>query len=124
VTDRVLIFENSYYSVISPEGCAAILWKDASAAPQAAAALKLDAPTLQRFGVVDEVIPEPFGGAHNDPAKAAATLKGLFQKHLKDLSALDADQLLEQRYERFRKMGPFLEATPAEATAPVPQAAG
>lgn len=124
VTDRVLIFENSYYSVISPEGCAAILWKDASAAPQAAAALKLDAPTLRRFGVVDDVVPEPFGGAHNDPAKAAASLKTLLQKHLKALKALDSDSLLEARYERFRKMGPYLEATPSETSPAVPQVAG
>src|SRR3954466_1238551 len=75
VTDRVLIFENSYYSVISPEGCAAILWKDSAAAPMAAAALKLSADNLEQLGVVDEVIAEPLGGAHNDTAQAAAALK-------------------------------------------------
>src|SRR4051795_13241508 len=69
VTDRVLIFENSYYSVISPEGCAAILWKDRAAAPKAADALKLNSEHLEKLGVVDEVIPEPFGGAHNDPSE-------------------------------------------------------
>ena len=74
VTDRVLIFENSYYSVISPEGCAAILWKDGAAAPKAAEALKLNAATLQPLGVVDEVISEPMGGAHYHPEQAAATL--------------------------------------------------
>jgi len=82
VTDRVLIFENSYYSVISPEGCAAILWKDAAAAAQAAAALQLDAATLEKLGVVDEVIPEPFGGAHHDRKQAADALRYALQKHL------------------------------------------
>src|SRR3954466_1641994 len=75
VTDRVLIFENSYYSVISPEGCAAILWKDRAAAPKAADALKLNAEHLEKLGVVDEVIPEPFGGAHNDPSESAGLLR-------------------------------------------------
>ncbi len=111
VTDRVLIFENSYYSVISPEGCAAILWKDAAAAPQAAAALKLDAPTLERFGIVDEVISEPFGGAHNDPAQAAEALKYALHKHLNDLKALSPEQLLDNRYQRFRRLGPYSEAS-------------
>src|ERR1041385_8617752 len=100
VTDRVLIFENSYYSVISPEGCAAILWKDSAAAPKAAEALKLSADHLERLGVVAEVIPEPTGGAHNDTAQAAAALKYSLQKHLNDLRALDGDKLLETRYER------------------------
>lgn len=110
VTDRVLIFENSYYSVISPEGCAAILWKDAAAAPKAAEALKLDAPTLEKFKVVDEVIPEPFGGAHNHPEKAAEALKYALHKHLNDLKALSPEQLLDTRYERFRHLGVFSEA--------------
>jgi acetyl-CoA carboxylase carboxyl transferase subunit alpha len=109
VTDRVLIFENSYYSVISPEGCAAILWKDAAAAPQAAAALKLDAPTLQKFGIVDDVIPEPFGGAHNDPARAAAALQTTLHRHLAELKSLTTEQLLNARYDRFRRLGPFNE---------------
>src|SRR3954466_4271483 len=102
VTDRVLIFENSYYSVISPEGCAAILWKDSAAAPKAAEALKLSADHLERLGVVDEVIPEPTGGAHNDPKQAASALKYVLQKHLNDLRGLDFQKLLETRYERFR----------------------
>jgi acetyl-CoA carboxylase carboxyl transferase subunit alpha len=107
VTDRVLIFENSYYSVISPEGCAAILWKDAAAAAKAAAALQLNAETLVTQGVVDEVIPEPAGGAHNDPPQAAAALRYTLQKHLNDLRGLDAGRLLETRYERFRNLGVF-----------------
>jgi acetyl-CoA carboxylase carboxyl transferase subunit alpha len=109
VTDRVLIFENSYYSVISPEGCAAILWKDATAASKAAEALQLNADTLAKLGVVDEVIPEPFGGAHNDPAQAAGALRYALQKHLNDLRSLDADRLLETRYERFRRLGVYAE---------------
>lgn len=115
VTDRVLIFENSYYSVISPEGCAAILWKDAAAAPQAAAALKLDAPTLAKFGIVNEVIPEPFGGAHHSPEKAAETLGYELQKHLNDLKSLSPEKLLDTRYERFRNMGEYAETAAAPA---------
>jgi acetyl-CoA carboxylase carboxyl transferase subunit alpha len=109
VTDRVLIFENAYYSVISPEGCAAILWKDRAHAPKAAAALKLNAGSLAELGVVDEVIPEPRGGAHNDPAKATAALKAALQKHLNDLVGLDTEKLLDQRYERYRALGKYRE---------------
>jgi acetyl-CoA carboxylase carboxyl transferase subunit alpha len=110
VTDRVLMFENSYYSVITPEGCAAILWKDGAAAPKAAEALKVDADDLENLGAVDEVIPEPLGGAHNDPPQAAAALKYALQKHLNDLRALDLDTLLEARYERYRHIGTYSEA--------------
>lgn len=110
VTNRVLMLENSYYSVITPEGCAAILWRDAAAAPQASAALKLDAISLEKFGIIDEIIPEPFGGAHHDPAKAAETLRYALQKHLNDLKALSTEQLLDSRYERFRHMGVYEEA--------------
>ncbi len=107
VTDRILMLENSYYSVITPEGCAAILWKDGTAAPRAAAALKVDAADLEKLGAVDEVIPEPLGGAHNDPAQAAAALKYSLQKHLNDLRALDIRRLLDTRYERFRRIGAY-----------------
>ena len=110
VTDRVLIFENSYYSVISPEGCAAILWKDPAAAPKAAEALKLNADQLEKLGVVDEVIAEPFGGAHNDFEKAAATLRYALQKHLNDLRGLRGEALLDSRYERYRRLGIYEEA--------------
>jgi len=110
VTDRVLIFENSYYSVISPEGCAAILWKDGAAAPKAAEALKLSADHLERLGVVDEVIPEPLGGAHNDPQQAGSALKYIIKKHLNDLIGLKPDKLLETRYERYRHLGVYEEA--------------
>ena len=109
VTDRVLIFENSYYSVISPEGCAAILWKDRAAAAKAAEALKLNANTLQELGVVDEVVPEPLGGAHNDLKQSAAALKYALQKHLNDLRGLKSDKLLDTRYERYRHLGVFEE---------------
>ncbi len=110
VTDRVLIFENSYYSVISPEGCAAILWKDRASAPIAAEALKLSAATLEKLGVVDEVIPEPMGGAHNDPAQTIAALKYALAKHLNDLRGLDTETLLNTRYERYRHLGVYEEA--------------
>jgi acetyl-CoA carboxylase carboxyl transferase subunit alpha len=109
VTDRVLMFENSYYSVITPEGCAAILWKDPAAAPKAAAALKVDAEDLEKLGTVDEVIPEPMGGAHNDPAEAAASLKAALKKHLSQLSSLKTDELLDKRYERYRRIGVYEE---------------
>ncbi len=113
VTDRVLIFENAYYSVISPEGCAAILWKDRAHAPKAAAALKLNAGSLAELGVVDEVIPEPLGGAHNDPAAAATALKAAFQRHLADLSGKSTEQLLADRYDRYRALGQFRETAKA-----------
>ena len=109
VTDRVVIFENSYYSVISPEGCAAILWKDGTAAPQAAQALKLNASTLIDLGVVDDVIPEPLGGAHYDPQKAGQALGRCLQKHLKAISKLPVEKLLDARYARYRKLGVFEE---------------
>lgn len=109
VTDRVLIFENAYYSVISPEGCAAILWKDRANAPKAAEALKLNAGSLKDLAVVDDVIPEPFGGAHNDPAAAAASLKKALIHHLGELTKLDTEKLLDTRYERYRALGKYRE---------------
>jgi acetyl-CoA carboxylase carboxyl transferase subunit alpha len=109
VTDRVLIFENAYYSVISPEGCAAILWKDRVHAPKAAEALKLNAANLKDLDVVEDVIPEPLGGAHNDPAAAAASLKKLLIKHLKDLSSKSTEKLLDERYDRYRALGDYRE---------------
>ncbi len=109
VTDRVLIFENSYYSVISPEGCAAILWKDRASAPRAAEALKLNAANLKELGVVDEVIPEPLGGAHNDPAAAAAALKDAFTRHLAELLEKSPEQLCDDRYDRYRVLGEYRE---------------
>ncbi len=110
VTDRVLILENSYYSVISPEGCAAILWKDSASASKAAEALKLNADTLEKLGIVDEIVSEPFGGAHNNPEQTAAALKYTLQKHLNDLIGLPHEKLLETRYERYRHLGVYEEA--------------
>ncbi|HKB90915.1 MAG TPA: acetyl-CoA carboxylase carboxyltransferase subunit alpha [Opitutaceae bacterium] len=110
VTDRVLIFENAYYSVISPEGCAAILWKDRAAAPRAAEALKLGAADLLKLGIVEGVLTEPFGGAHNDPAAAGATLKAALKKNLGELTKLSIDDLLEKRYDRYRNLGEYEES--------------
>ena len=115
VTDRVVIFENSYYSVISPEGCAAILWKDGAAAPEAAAALKLNAATLEKLGVVEEVIPEPMGGAHYDPESAGKALETSLKNHLKELKKLSTTKLLDSRYERYRKLGAYQETATAKA---------
>ncbi len=105
VADRVLILENAYYSVISPEGCAAILWKDRAAAPKAAAALRITANDLQELGLVDAVVPEPLGGAHNNPAATAADLKEALLKHLSEVKAIPVPERLEKRYAKFRAMG-------------------
>jgi len=117
VADRVLIFENAYYSVISPEGCAAILWKDRASAPRAAEALKLGSASLLQFGIVDEIVDEPFGGNHTDYDKAAAALKYAITRHLNDLRDLPAAQLTDTRYERFRKLGVFEQKSAASASA-------
>jgi len=105
VADRVAVLENSYYSVISPEGCAAILWKDGAKAPQAAEVLKLTGPDLLSMGIIDEVIPEPLGGAHRDPEKIAHNIKEAIVRNLKELESLDRDELLKLRYKKFRGMG-------------------
>jgi acetyl-CoA carboxylase carboxyl transferase subunit alpha len=115
VADRVLILENAYYSVISPEGCAAILWKDRSAAARAAEALKITARHLQELGLVDEVIPEPLGGAHNDPDVTAASLKDVLLRHLNELLALSAPARLQNRYNKFRAYGHVEEQQKAAA---------
>jgi acetyl-CoA carboxylase carboxyl transferase subunit alpha len=107
VADRVLMLENAYYSVISPEGCAAILWKHRKHAPEAAEALKLGAKDLKELNLVDEVIPEPLGGAHRNHEAAIAELKKVVLKHLRELSKIPIDQLLAQRYEKFRKIGEY-----------------
>jgi acetyl-CoA carboxylase carboxyl transferase subunit beta len=100
-----MMMENAYYSVISPEGCSTILFKDAAAAPRAARALRITSPDLLRLGVMDAVVPEPDGGAQTDPAAAAANLRAALIWGLGELLPLDIDQLLAQRYERFRKFG-------------------
>ena len=115
VADRVLILENAYYSVISPEGCAAILWKDRSAAAKAAEALKITAKHLLELGLVDGVIPEPLGGAHTNLVAAAQTLREYLLKHLEQLQTLSAADRLKQRYAKFRAFGHFIEKQPAAA---------
>ena len=107
IGDRVCVMENAYYSVISPEGCAAILWKDSAKADQAAEALKLTAAELLSLGIIDEVIPEPQGGTHRDPQKAAKNLKSAIKKHLEELRQIPIDKLLSLRYQKFRKIGVF-----------------
>ena len=109
VADRVLMLENAYYSVISPEGCAAILWKHRKHAPEAAEALKLCAPDLVKMGLVDGVIPEPAGGAHCDPEQAADNIRATIEKELQILSKTPIEKLLTSRYEKFRRMGVFEE---------------
>lgn len=118
IADRVLILENAYYSVISPEGCAAILWKDRSAAAKAAQALKITAKELLQLKLVDGIIPEPLGGAHTNAAKTAATLQENLLQELKTLQQLSAAERLKQRYAKFRAFGHFLEEaeTPAAKT--------
>jgi acyl-CoA carboxylase subunit beta len=105
VGDRVLMMENSYYSVISPEGCSTILFKDAAQAPRAAAALRMTGPDLLRLQIMDAIVPEPEGGAHTDPAATAANVKTAIVDNLRELLELPTDQLLERRYERFRRYG-------------------
>jgi len=115
VADRVLIMENAYYSVISPEGCAAILWKDSTAKPKAAEALKITARDLFELNLVDGVVSEPLGGAHNDAATAAATLKAQLLASLEELEKMSVTDRLKRRYERFRAHGHFMEKQPAAA---------
>ena len=107
VGDRVLMLEHAVYSVISPEGCAAILWKNASAAPEAAAAMKITAQDLKRLGIIDEIVPEPAGGAHADATAAAEILAPYLEKSVKELMKLKPPQLLDERYKKFRKMGVY-----------------
>ena len=107
VGDRVFMLEHSVYSVISPEGCAAILWKNSSSASDAATAMKITAQDLKRLNVIDEIVPEPPGGAHADPAKAAELLTPYLEKALKELQKIKPALLPEERYKKFRKMGFF-----------------
>lgn len=109
VADRLLMMEYAYYSVISPEGCAAILWKSAAKASQAASALKLTAEDLRGMGVVDEIVPEPLGGAHQDPKAAAELLRSALLRNLKQLKAAGVDELLGERYAKLRSIGAWME---------------
>jgi len=115
VADRVLMLENAYYSVISPEGCAAILWKDRTAAGKAAEALKITAKDLLELGLADEIVPEPLGGAHNDPTATAATLKQHLLANLDQLTTLSSSQRLKARYAKFRAHGHFQDKQPTAA---------
>jgi acetyl-CoA carboxylase carboxyl transferase subunit alpha len=109
VADRVLMLENSIYSVISPEGCAAILWKDSSQRERAAEALKLTAQDLKQLAVIDEVIPEPLGGAHSDHEATAQALRDAMLRHLRELVKLKPDKLLKRRAEKYLSIGVFSE---------------
>lgn len=108
IGDRVCVMENAYYSVISPEGCAAILWKDSAKANEAASALKLTAGELLNLGIIDDIISEPQGGAHRDPGKSAQNIKRTIKKHLEELQQIPTDKLLFQRYQKFREIGVFV----------------
>jgi acetyl-CoA carboxylase carboxyl transferase subunit alpha len=110
VGDRILMLEHSIYSVISPEGCAAILWKDGEKGKEVAAeSLKLTASDLSRLGVIDEIVKEPLGGAHRDPTGMAKALKEVIERHLKELENIDEEGLLSLRYQKFRRMGTFVD---------------
>src|ERR1700722_17018305 len=109
VGDRVNIFENSFYSVISPEGCAAIMWRDSTKAETAATALKITATDLKEFGIIDEIVQEPEGGAHTDPEAASHLLDAVLDRQLLMLSQQPQQELLDARYEKFRKMGQFFD---------------
>jgi acetyl-CoA carboxylase carboxyl transferase subunit alpha len=108
IGNRVLVLEFGYYSVITPEGCAAILWKSADRTPEAAARLKITAPNLLELGIVDTIVDEPPGGAHQDHDNAATLLDRALFKELTQLSSLDPDQLRDDRYERFRRLGAYV----------------
>src|SRR5262249_37914096 len=111
VGDRVAMLEHAYYSVISPEGCAGILWKhaDEETKPRAASALRMTAKDLLSFGVIDEILPEPLGGAHRDARETGNTLKNYLLRTIRELKTLQAPELLEQRFQKFRRMGVFEE---------------
>lgn len=114
VADRILMLEHAVYSVISPEGCAAILWKDAKKAHQAATSLRITAQDLKELDIIDTIVPEPIGGAHRLPLEAAAQLKQVIYQSLQELLSLSKQDLKELRYQKFRRMGVFLEGTPPE----------
>jgi acetyl-CoA carboxylase carboxyl transferase subunit alpha len=109
VADRVLILENAYYSVISPEGCASILWKDRAFAPQAAEALRISAQDLLQLKLVDEIVPEPEGGAHRDWESTVKACVEKVSKHLTELGRLSPEKLLSSRQDRYRAIGSVLE---------------
>jgi acetyl-CoA carboxylase carboxyl transferase subunit alpha len=112
LVDRLLMLEHAYFSVVSPEGCASILWRDPKHAPEAAAAMRITAEELRALGLIDAVIPEPPGGAQNDPASAAQSLATALERQLAELERLSLEQLIEQRYARYRAFGAFSEPAP------------
>ena len=114
VADKVCMLQHAYYSVISPEGCASILWRNSVKAPEAAEALKIMPEHLFKFNIVDEIIPEPLGGVHHDPVQGAVNLKKVILKYIKELSKLPAEELLEKRYQKFRQVGQFAEGPEEE----------
>ena len=109
VGDITLMQQYAIYSVISPEGCAAILWRDNAKAKEAAEALQVTAPQIIKFGLIDEVVREPIGGAHRNSKRAAGILKRVIRRHLKELMAMSIDELMQKRYDKYRKMGPYTE---------------
>jgi len=109
VADRVLMLEYSVYSVITPEGCASIVWRDGQKKEVAAESLKLTAKDLSRLGVIDEIVKEPLGGAHRDPKRMVESLKGVVEQHLRELEKMDIDEILKNRYEKFRRMGSYVD---------------
>lgn len=122
LADRLLILENAYLSVISPEGCAAILWHDSSKAPMAAELLKIMPADLKNLGIIDEIIPEPLGGAHRDPKTMIDTLQAAIVKHLDELAQVPLDRLLEERYAKYRAIGKFMEGQNAQLQSGAPLA--
>ena len=121
VGDVILVFEYAYYSVISPEGCAAILWKDRAHAPQAAEAMKISARDLLRLEIADEIIEEPFGGAHRDAHTAAENLRTAIERHLRELRKISPRNLREIRYRKYRAMGIYGEPGAAEKQTEMPE---
>ncbi len=109
VGNRVIMQENAIYSVISPEGCASILWRDTAKAPEAAEAMKITAQDLSELGVVDEIVREPMGGAHRDHNRAASLLRRVLRRHLEELMAMSPEELIAHRYDRFRRLGVYTE---------------
>ena len=109
VGNRVIMQENAIYSVISPEGCASILWRDTAKAPEAAEAMKITAQDLSELGVVDEIVREPMGGAHRDHNRAASLLRRVIRRHLEELMAMSPEELIAHRYDRFRRLGVYTE---------------